>query len=497
MLGGAPETVSTLNERQADLRIRPRIATIDGQGISGFTENTATTLRQAKNRTETRLYSGITRALKTVTIEETLARGIAGNDAYRDNEGGLAYVQLPSLEDTTEVTVSGITGKVLKEVQTIRKPYCLFDWSAGSRPANYDVARFTLKTCYKRTTEWKQVDTTFGKSQNETWNIYQVVERPQGVLYSDYEGNLPEVLVPDPSESFDRTNSDGSTEPPAVEYQEDIAKPGDTQYSGSVALEPIAGNAHKLRESTISVSAPAIVSDAQCGFLAKLFGRLQHGLSLGYQFIGAIPDEILSSFSPGMRLDVTHKGVVTAYLLTSWSIVSDVTETLWSASLAEIGIVGAAAEDVVSRFTVIITPSGITATPTVGIPEASVIGDIPTGLTVTPSVGSPFAGIAGQLDGVTVTPTIGTAEGIVSSQPDGLDMTPAIGEPFAIVIGAPDGVNVTPTIGTPFVNEPSDPDGLTVTPRVGVAREDGGSFAGLTNAQFTELTNAEFTQLEN
>ena len=387
--GGAPTTVVEYAERQASNQIRPIITTFKNvevtQEIEGEppttvfvktpvsrSDNTSTGLRDCQDKIIPHRFNGITNSLTRTVTELEIARGLAGGDAYRDTDEAAAYDQIEAERTVVEYEYDNVTGRVKKITEETRKPYCLFNWGEV-RPEFYELNRLLTRTSYRRTTEWRRVLSPSGDPTIETWEQDQETERPRGVLYPEYTGDNPETLITDPSreETFKITASDGSTAPPDTIYQDPLWVQDETQFSGTVDITPPSGDAHKLKDGHINISTPAIVSDAQCSFLAELFGRWQHGLSLGYSFIGAVPTAILSSFSPVMRVDVTDGGVTTAYIMNGFSIIGNAEETLFGCNLVNIGVVGETPDALTSPVTISFS---MTASTPVAMPQA--VGEI-------------------------------------------------------------------------------------------------------------------------
>nr|WP_250565384.1 hypothetical protein [Adonisia turfae] len=374
--GGAPQTETIYEERQAERQIRPTIAVTetveintrldpeDNGGSSGFrqdfveqilelNDNTATALRDSKENKINLRYNGITGALTRSIQEIKEARGLAGGDAYRLTEQNQALTISTSRRLTTEYKYDNATGRIRERKITEVRPWCLFEWGKV-RPVNYELNRFLERDYYSQTTTWTRVLNTSGDPTIEAWEVDQETLRPRGVIYSDYAGSNPEVLIPDPDPrlTFKTPASDGSTEPPKTEYQESIYTRDDREFSGSVKITPLSGNAHKLKDGVIRVQAPVIGSSAQCSFLAELYAKWQHGLSLGWSFIGAIPSEFFAAFGPISRFDVTDRGVISAYFLNGFTIASNSEETLFGCNLGLIGEVGQAPDEVTAPINV-------------------------------------------------------------------------------------------------------------------------------------------------
>ncbi len=351
---GAPQTTISYVESQAELQIRPRIATTGSSGglttVTALANNTSTSLRSAQTKNVTHRFNGSTGVLTSTTSTGRKARGIAGGDAYRDVEGNSALTLIDDDANfTTEYEYDNVTNLVKKITHTERLPYCLFGFNSAF-PSFYENNRFVERDYLTRTTTWTQRLSVTGDPQLETWEIDQITRRPRGIVFPDYVGSNPETLVvdPDPNETFTIRASDGSTAPPETIYQESLYEQDDTLFEGTVQITPLAGNAFKQPPKFLKINAPVIVSDQQCGSLAETFANWQHGLSLGYSFVGAVPSELFSSFSPGMRIDVTIDSVTSAYFLNGFSIIGNTEETLWGCNLGLIGEVGVT-PDVVNK----------------------------------------------------------------------------------------------------------------------------------------------------
>ena len=343
---GAPQTTISYVESQAELQIRPRIATTGSSGglttVTALSNNTSTSLRSAQTKNVTHRFNGITGVLTSTTSTGRKARGLAGGDAYREVEGNSALTLIDDEANfTTEYEYDNVTNLVKKITHTERRPYCLFGFNSAF-PSFYEPNRFLERDYLTRTTTWTQRLSVTGDPQLETWEIDQITRRPRGIVFPDYVGSNPETLVvdPDPNETFTIRASDGSTAPPETIYQESLYEQDDTLFEGTVQITPLAGNAFKQPPKFLKINAPVIVSDQQCASLAETFANWQHGLSLGYSFVGAVPSELFSSFSPGMRIDVTIDSVTSAYFLNGFSIIGNTEETLWGCNLGLIGEVG-------------------------------------------------------------------------------------------------------------------------------------------------------------
>ena len=210
--------------------------------------------------------------------------------------------------------------------------------------------RFLERDYSIQTTTWSRVLDVSGDPTIEAWRVEQVTQQPRGVIFKNYTGANPETLVnnPDPDLTFTLQASDGSTRPPDIEYQESIYTEEHQEFTGSVTVQPISGNAHKWKEGAIRVNADVIVSDRQCNDLAEWAAKWQHGLSLGRSFIGAIPTELFTAFDPVSRVDVTVDGNIDAYFLNGFSISSNLTETLFGCNFGLVGEVGATPDVVTS-----------------------------------------------------------------------------------------------------------------------------------------------------
>ena len=362
--GGAPETVITYVERQAELQIQPRVITTDNSGVVPTlltdTDNTSNGLQDSEDSSITHRYNGITKRL-TETVELIRkARGLSGGDAFRAEENNLALTLLDNSQTTTTYTYDNILGVVSSRNITERRPWCLWEWGEKT-PTNYDLNRFLERDYSIQTTTWSRVLDVSGDPAIEAWRVEQVTQQPRGVIFKNYTGANPETLVnnPDPDLTFTLQASDGSTRPPDIEYQESIYTEEHQEFTGSVTVQTISGNAHKWKEGTIRVNADVIVSDRQCNDLAEWAAKWQHGLSLGRSFIGAIPTELFTAFDPVSRVDVTVDGAVDAYFLNGFSISSNLTETLFGCNFGLIGEVGAT-PDVVTPPIEILFPINIT-----------------------------------------------------------------------------------------------------------------------------------------
>ncbi len=354
--GGAPETVITYVERQAELQIQPRVLTTDNSGVVPTlltdADNTNNGLQDSEDSSITHRYNGITKRL-TETVELIRkARGLSGGDAFREEENNLALTLLDNSQTTTTYTYDNILGVVSSRTITERRPWCLWEWGEKT-PTNYELNRFLERDYSIQTTTWTRVLDVSGDPAIEAWRVEQVTQQPRGVIFKNYTGANPETLVnnPDPDLTFTLQASDGSTRPPDIEYQESIYTEEHQEFTGSVTVQPISGNAHKWKEGTIRVNADVIVSDRQCNDLAEWAAKWQHGLSLGRSFIGAIPTELFTAFDPVSRVDVTVDGNIEAYFLNGFSISSNLTETLFGCNVGLIGEVGATPDVVTSPIT--------------------------------------------------------------------------------------------------------------------------------------------------
>ena len=355
--GGAPQTVITYVERQAELQIQPRIITTDNSGVVptllADTDNTSNGLQDSEDSSTTHRYNGITKRL-TETVELIRkARGLSGGDAFRAEENNLALTLLDNSQTTTTYTYDNILGVVSSRTITERRPWCLWEWGEVT-PTNYDLNRFLERDYLTQTTTWTRVLDVSGDPAIEAWRVEQVTQQPRGVIFKNYTGANPETLVnnPDPDLTFTLQASDGSTRPPDIEYQESIYTEEHQEFTGSVQIEPVSGNAHKWKEGAIRINADVIVSDRQCNDLAEWAAKWQHGLSLGRSFIGAIPTELFTAFDPVSRVDVTVDGAIDAYFLNGFSISSNLTETLFGCNFGLIGEVGATPDVVTSPIIV-------------------------------------------------------------------------------------------------------------------------------------------------
>ena len=367
-VGGAPQTVITYEERQAELQIQPRVLTMDNSGVVptllADTDNTSNGLQDSEDSSTTHRYNGITKRL-TETVELIRkARGLSGGDAFRAEENSSALTLLDNSQTTTAYTYDNILGVVSSRNITERRPWCLWEWGEVT-PANYDLNRFLERDYSIQTTTWTRVLDVSGDPTIEAWRVEQVTQQPRGVIFKNYTGANPETLVnnPDPDLTFTLQASDGSTRPPDIEYQESIYTEEHQEFTGSVTVQSISGNAHKWKEGTIRVNADVIVSDRQCNDLAEWAAKWQHGLSLGRSFIGAIPTELFTTFDPVSRVDVTVDGNIEAYFLNGFSISSNLTETLFGCNFGLIGQVGA-------------TPDVITPPIEISVP-INIIEDLP------------------------------------------------------------------------------------------------------------------------
>lgn len=352
--GGSPNTIITYTERQAQLQIQPIIATtttVSGQTvITDRTSNTSTGLSDSEDRTETHTYNGISGRLERTVIEIDQARGLAGGDAFRESENASALSIIRKNRITIDYEYNGITGRVKKITESHTQPWCLWEWGAVA-PSNYEINRFLQRERMRITTEFSRVSGTSGGEQNERWEEKQTTLRPRGEIYPDYSGINPDTLIEDPSRqaSFTREASDGSTAPPATQFQDPLYVENEQQFEATVDVTPLSGNAHKLEPAFVNASGP-IVSNAQATSLCRLLCELRHGRSLGYEFAGELFGEVLSSFSPGWRIDATdtYESGVHALFLNSLAISATSTETLLGMGLGLIGTVGIT-PDVVSK----------------------------------------------------------------------------------------------------------------------------------------------------
>ncbi len=366
--GGAPQTVITYEERQAELQIQPRVLTMDNSGVVPTlltdVDNTNNGLQDSEDSSITHRYNGITKRL-TETVELIRkARGLSGGDAFSEEENSSALTLLDNSRTTTTYTYDNILGVVSSRTITERRPWCLWEWGEKT-PTNYDLNRFLERDYLTQTTTWTRVLDVSGDPTIEAWRVEQVTQQPRGVIFKNYTGANPETLVnnPDPELTFTLQASDGSTRPPDIEYQESIYTEEHQEFTGSVQIEPVSGNAHKWKEGTIRVNADVIVSDIQCNDLAEWAAKWQHGLSLGRSFIGAIPTELFTAFDPVSRVDVTVDGNIEAYFLNGFSISSNLTETLFGCNFGLIGQVG-------------VTPDVITPPIEISVP-INIIEDLP------------------------------------------------------------------------------------------------------------------------
>ena len=355
--GGAPQTVITYVERQAELQIQPRVITTDNSGVVPTlltdVDNTNNGLQDSEDSSITHRYNGITKRL-TETVELIRkARGLSGGDAFSEEENSSALTLLDNSRTTTTYTYDNILGVVSSRTITERRPWCLWEWGEKT-PTNYDLNRFLERDYSIQTTTWTRVLDVSGDPTIEAWRVEQVTQQPRGVIFKNYTGANPETLVnnPDPDLTFTLQASDGSTRPPDIEYQESIYTEEHQEFTGSVQIEPVSGNAHKWKEGAIRINADVIVSDRQCNDLAEWAAKWQHGLSLGRSFIGAIPTELFTAFDPVSRVDVTVDGAIDAYFLNGFSISSNLTETLFGCNFGLIGEVGATPDVVTSPIIV-------------------------------------------------------------------------------------------------------------------------------------------------
>ena len=356
-VGGAPQTVITYEERQAELQIQPRVITTDNSGVVptllADTDNTSNGLQDSEDSSITHRYNGITKRL-TETVELIRkARGLSGGDAFSEEENSSALTLLDNSRTTTTYTYDNILGVVSSRTITERRPWCLWEWGEKT-PTNYELNRFLERDYSIQTTTWTRVLDVSGDPAIEAWRVEQVTQQPRGVIFKNYTGANPETLVnnPDPDLTFTLQASDGSTRPPDIEYQESIYTEEHQEFTGSVTVQPISGNAHKWKEGAIRVNADVIVSDRQCNDLAEWAAKWQHGLSLGRSFIGAIPTELFTTFDPVSRVDVIVDGNIEAYFLNGFSISSNLTETLFGCNFGLIGQVGVTPDVVTSPIIV-------------------------------------------------------------------------------------------------------------------------------------------------
>ena len=423
---GAPQTTISYVESQAELQIRPRIIVTALSGgltkITAFANNTSTSLRSAQTKNVTHRFNGITGVLTSTTSTGRKARGLAGGDAYREVEGNSALTLIDDDANfTTEYEYDNVTNLVKKITHTERRPYCLFGFNSAF-PSFYENNRFVERDYLTRTTTWTQRLSVTGDPQLETWEIDQITRRPRGIVFPDYIGSNPETLVvdPDPNETFTIRASDGSTAPPETIYQESLYEQDDTLFEGTVQITPLAGNAFKQPPKFLKINAPVIVSDQQCASLAETFANWQHGLSLGYSFVGAVPSELFSSFSPGMRIDVTIDSVTSAYFLNGFSIIGNTEETLWGCNLGLIGDVGAT-PDVVDK--------AITAQQ-----FATAIGGVVAGATMVSGVQDPAILVGGSVAGAVLDSGPDPSAKLIGGVVAGATMVSG-GSPSALVVG--------------------------------------------------------------
>ena len=342
---GTNRVTETYEERLSERLILPRIPTKeDSNGteiITGYTENSSTSLRVALRETIVWDYSSITKELKTKQITVEVARGKAGGDAFRDTDDVSDAYDLIDTQETT-INYDYDDGRLSDSETSTRRPWALIPW-ANVRPNNYEANRFLFQTNLTKEESWRK-----RVLSGQSWKYAFETQVPQGELTS-YFGSATnaDVLRDDPDRTgVIESSEDGAARPPATEYMPLLYEQDNRQYEGSIDMTPLAGQAHKNRLRTVAIQGPYVVSNAQCEFLAELIGRLEHGGSLGQQFTGAIPSWLINSFSPGARVDVTDGALVKAYFLNGWTITADATEVLWGCSLAELGVVGAAPADV-------------------------------------------------------------------------------------------------------------------------------------------------------
>ena len=423
---GAPQTTISYVESQAELQIRPRIATTGSSGglttVTALANNTSTSLRSAQTKNVTHRFNGSTGVLTSTTSTGRKARGLAGGDAYREVEGNSALTLIDDDANfTTEYEYDNVTNLVKKITHTERLPYCLFGFNSAF-PSFYENNRFVERDYLTRTTTWTQRLSVTGDPQLETWEIDQITRRPRGIVFPDYVGSNPETLVvdPDPNETFTIRASDGSTAPPETIYQESLYEQDDTLFEGTVQITPLAGNAFKQPPKFLKINAPVIVSDQQCASLAETFANWQHGLSLGYSFVGAVPSELFSSFSPGMRIDVTIDSVTSAYFLNGFSIIGNTEETLWGCNLGLIGEVGVT-PDVVNK--------AITAQQ-----FAIAIGGVVAGATMVSGVQDPAILVGGSVAGAVLDSGPDPSAKLIGGVVAGATMVSG-GSPSALVVG--------------------------------------------------------------
>ncbi|MGD1852737.1 MAG: hypothetical protein ACFB2W_00660 [Leptolyngbyaceae cyanobacterium] len=337
-------------ERLSERTILPRIptqGTVDGIAtIDDYTENTSTALRLAKRETTTREYSN-NGELQVHQVIIEVAKGMAGGDAFRDTDTVSDAYDLLIVEDTT-VTYDYRDGRVSDRTIRTKRPWAVIPW-ANVRPSNYEANRFLTQTNLTKTEGWRK--RLFGGGQ---WKHEFETRRPQGELSTYYGPDInADVLREDPAETDAiESNEDGPAAPPATEFMPLLFEQDDRVYSGSVEITPLSGQAYKNRERTVAIQGSYVVSNAQCSFLAQIVGRLEHGLSLGQQFSGEIPQWLIDSFEPGARVDITDNGITKSYLLNGFTITADSTETLWGCTLAELGTVGVTPDVVVPPISI-------------------------------------------------------------------------------------------------------------------------------------------------
>ncbi|MEM9263953.1 MAG: hypothetical protein AAGA46_00340 [Cyanobacteria bacterium P01_F01_bin.13] len=450
--GGAPSTTIDYSENQATLQIQPKVAataSVSGLNVvSSLTDNTITTLVDSEDRITTHEYNGITRALKKTTIVQRLARGLAGGDAFRDSENSAATSVIRVVRTVITYDYDNITGRVKEIIESRTRPWAVWNWGAV-KPPNYQINRFLDREDYRRTTQWARVAGVSGANQNERWGIDQITLKPRGELFPGYQGNNPDTLieVPNEQETFKKEASDGSTEPPATIYQDPLYVLDEQQHSATVAVTPLAGNAHKLEPQTVDVRAPVVVSGGQCSFLCRLLCDLRHGRSLGRLFRGETPALMFSDFNPGWRIDASADGETRAYFLNGLTIAGDNQELLFSCGLGEIGLVG-------------VTPDVVT--PPISITEQVRLDITLPAVEVVPAVVQPV-----QLD-ITLPPL---AVDVIAATPEqvqldivlpALDITPSVVAAPQVQLDI-----VLPALVASVSNSSTDPDADAFIARLG------------------------------
>lgn len=381
---GTNRVTETHEERLSERLILPRIPTQGTSGgqdiVTNYTENTSTTLRLAKRETIVSDYSALTKELRTKQIVLEIAKGMAGGDAFRDTDTISDAYDLLKVQQTT-ITYDYSDGRLSNSTTSTQRPWAVIPW-ANVRPNNYEVNRFLTQTNLTKTESWSK-----RLLVGQSWKYEFETQVPQGELTSYYGSGLnADVLRDDPDRTgVIESSEDGAARPPSTEYMPLLYEQDNQQYQGSITITPLAGQAHKNRERTVSVQGPYVVSNRQCEGSAEIIARVDHGNSLGQQFVGAIP----SSLEPGMRVDVTDNGVTKSYLLNGFTITADSRQTLWGCSLAELGTVGVT-PDVVTPSIAIAYPVEVFS----AVPMPGVAAEITRVETISVSSAVPMPGVA-------------------------------------------------------------------------------------------------------